>query len=721
MARSPRVSLTQLFVIITFGLALVVAALFFAFLEVSRAEIVQRSDALRDASARQIGDRVTQELAVGANTVDEIERALRLNTVTLDDPLEVEELLLAKLLDHPGLSDLTFIHATSLGFAADGAMRVAPEGRWQVSVYRAAADPESEVITRRTFLEDGRFVAARRARPRGEGLLRAPFEREADASDPAARAWFVAATARGSYGTAAWVDLHYSPFDAALPQQQRRVGVSLQRTVEDAPGHFAGAVRAGLLAQTIDTLASRGIADGEPGDPRHVVLCDAKGRLVARLAPEDPLEPVDDTVRAVPRRMPPEVAGALATPELGSVTATAPRSTHLEIGGQRFLVAFRALASSPGWVVGVIAPEDFYTRDLLALRNRFLLAYLAITSVVLVVGWYVLRQVHGALGRILGATSRMRRFDFRATPVDTPFRDIAEVIDELERAKTAMRALTKYVPIDLVRDLHDANRDPVLGGRLVEVSVLFTDIADFTGLAERLAPDALAQALGLYLEAMSAAILATKGIVDKFIGDAVMALWNVPTAQADHARRACSAVLACMRATGELFESPAWEGQAPLVTRYGLHQATVLVGHFGAPERLNYTALGDGVNVAARLESLCKQYRVTVLVSETIVAHARDAFAFRLVDKVAVKGKVEALRVYELLGTLDEAGPRRALAAKYEGALEAYFRRDFAGALAVAETLGDDGPGQVLAERCRRMIEHPPPAEWNGVFVAATK
>jgi len=146
---------------------------------------------------------------------------------------------------------------------------------------------------------------------------------------------------------------------------------------------------------------------------------------------------------------------------------------------------------------------------------------------------------------VLGATARMRRFDFRASPVEAPFRDIAQVMEELERAKTSMRALTKYVPIDLVRDLYETNREPVLGGRLMETSILFTDVADFTSLAERLAPDALAQAFGRYLEAMSDAILATNGIVDKFIGDAIMPFWTPPFSPGDqHAADACLAALA---------------------------------------------------------------------------------------------------------------------------------------------------------------------------------
>ncbi len=160
---------------------------------------------------------------------------------------------------------------------------------------------------------------------------------------------------------------------------------------------------------------------------------------------------------------------------------------------------------------------------------------------------------------------------------------------------------------------------------------------------------------------MTTAIRETDGTVDKFIGDAVMTFWNAPTPHPDHAKRACRAALGWAVAARELYDSAAWKPLPPLVTRFGIHTATVMVGHFGAPDRLSYTALGDGVNIASRLESLCKQYDLTNLVSEAVYEGAKDEFSFRLVDRVAVKGKHDAVRVYELLG------PIGAVDEKWEG------------------------------------------------------
>jgi adenylate cyclase len=291
----------------------------------------------------------------------------------------------------------------------------------------------------------------------------------------------------------------------------------------------------------------------------------------------------------------------------------------------------------------------------------------------------------------------------------------------LEQAKTALRALGKYVPVDLVRLLYKSGQEPVLGGRRHDVSVLFTDIRDFTAVAEQLAPEELAALLGRYLEVMTVAIHAESGIVDKYVGDGIMALWNAPTPCPDHARRACAAILRAASAGEALCRSEEWTGRPPLVTRFGLHRDTVLVGHFGAPDRMSYTVLGDGVNLASRLEGLNKEYGTTILASDAVRAEAEAAFDFRLVDVVAVKGKTRGVRIFELLGEKGAAEPRLSAARRYEEAFTRYQRRDFSGALGMLEGLPDDGPARTLAERCRLYLVEAPPPGWDGTYVATRK
>jgi adenylate cyclase len=698
-------TLTRLFVLTTLGLALVGGATAFAFFASSERTILARSTERREAVASRVETRTDAELGVAVMAVDDIDRAIRYDSVRTDDADAVEARLFSEVLDHATLSDIALTHAGPDGFA------------WQTSVFRKSPDETTDIWTRRIRREGDKLVAEIRRRPPGAGLLAVPFEREEGTpSDPTTHATYQVPLEPQNRGRLIWSDLSRSELDAARPPAQRRVVLSLQKAVEDGQGKPFGVIRAALLARTIDAIPRLGAEDVDPGGPAQVFLCDDQGRLLTRLHPDDPHELTSSADLRVPvSRASPEVAAALLHPGVGG---------PIEVSGARWLVTFRTIPHSQSWLVGIVVPEAYYTRDLRDLRDRFLLMTAALTVLALLAGATVLRTLRRSLSRVVDATARMRRYDLAASPTDAPLREVAEVMEGVERAKTAMRALGKYVPIDLVRELYSANREPELGGELVDLSLMFTDIEGFTSLSERLTPDALAVALGAYLEAMTAGVRSTDGTVDKFIGDAVMAFWNAPRRLPDHPLRACRAALACMKATRTLYASPAWKGLPPLFTRYGLHTARVMVGHFGAPERLAYTALGDGVNLAARLEPLCKQYGVAALASEAVVnavaaAHPADGGempAFRLVDKVAVKGKHVAVRVYELL----EEGRTEAVQI-YEEALTAYLARDFTRARDMLLALPDDPPSSVLGARCAAMLADPPPADWDGVYVATSK
>jgi adenylate cyclase len=706
-----RPSLIQLFVGATLVVIALAALASWGFAESLRRRIVERSEEQRNAEAQRIKQQLAAKIAEATKALDDVERGMRSGTLQPDDPVAVEARLYSELLDHPTVSDATLTYATSLGWYPSGKMRVAPDGRWQVSVFRASADPDSELVTRLISGKPGKFDIKVRWRPRGGEFLSAPLVPApggSDAPDPTENPTFEVIASEKSYGKTVPSDISWSELDDVLPQSERRAVLTIQKAVEQRPGHFAGVLRIGLFARTIDALPHAADTSG----PARIVLCDERGRLVARLDPSDRIDLFGDDLRIVPTRARPEIAAALTSPL---------RSGPFSAGGTDYLATFSRIEQSQDWYVGVIVPEGFYTRDLRSLLNTFLVGLCVMAVVVFVAGFFVLGRLRRSLDRVVDTTARMRRFDFAPSPADAPLRDVAEVMEGVERAKTSMRALGKYVPIDLVRQLYASNREPELGGEIVDLSMMFTDIEGFTTLAERLQPDALAKALGAYLAAMTRAVHSTGGTVDKFIGDAVMAFWNAPTGHADHPRRACRAVLACMRAERELYASPAWAGLPALFTRYGVHRARVMVGHFGAPDRLSYTALGDGVNLAARLEPLCKQYGLGVLASETIVEEARDEFAFRLIDKVAVKGKTEPVRVYELLGAVGTCDDAVAAGQVYEQALAAYFARDFARARAVLAAMADDPPSRVLVRRCDALIAAPPPGDWNGVYVAKSK
>jgi adenylate cyclase len=600
-------------------------------------------------------------------------------------------------------------------------------GAWQISVYRETPDPDSPILLRHTQPKGRTFVAETRAplSDKASADIKRARRTDSDVPDPTTHPTYATTIRPDLYGHAIWTDLSYSEIDAALPEAKRRVTVTVMEALEDAPGHLAGVVRVGLRIDRLTVLLEQ--IQNTASVPLRLLLCDDAGRLVSPVAPGDPLVEQEDTnLRYISANPPREIVESL---KQAAVTQVQRDGAHQAEGsfvdGQRdHLIGVRLVEDSQDWrVVVVLAADQIPALQERAVAERRLLTLgFLVMFLVLVGGVLALGIVQRGLGRIVRSTERMRRFDFAPSPARSSLRDVQAAIESLELAKTALRAMEKYVPTDLVRQLYQTGREPMLGGELATITMMFTDIEGFTTLSERLSANELARVLGRYLEVMTRTIHGRQGMIDKYIGDAVMAVWNTPSPCPDHPQKACQAALDCVAATEALFASPEWEGTPRLVTRFGLHTDEVMVGHFGAPDRMSFTCLGDGVNLASRLEGLNKQYGTTILVSEKVYAETRRAFAFRVLDVVAVKGKKQGVRVYELLGAADIAGPRLETARRYEQAFEAYLRRDFNGALAIAAALeATDAPSRTLAARCRHFIEHPPAAAWDGTWVATSK
>jgi len=640
--RAPRLTLWGSFVAALVLVAALLAALAVLVLDGSRRSILASAEKLREAAARSIALRVRAQLDGASTAASDLEREIHLGLLRPSDPPSIEAALFRQVVRNPSLAEATFIHAERVRFGTGGDAVLAPGGRWQVSVFRSSQEGDARIQTRR--LTKGRSEI--RQRPPDGRVGDGAFVQEGAAADPTAHLTFSAAASRGAAGRPIWTDLAWSQLDSDLPPEQRRVVVSVQKAVDDVAGKFAGVVRVALLASAID--AASWMSEGQD-DPHRFFVSDADGRLVTRLSPEDHRELVGDELRVSPARLPPAVALALRG-VLVDGSERALRTGALTVAGERWLATFHALEGSQEWFAGIVVPESAYTHELELLRRRLVAACCAIIALVLLGGLAALIALRRGLGRIHTSAARLRALEFAPASIDTPFRDVQDVLGSLEQAKTALRGLGKYAPLDLVRELYARNHEPALGGELRELSILFSDLEGFTSLSERLPPDELARALGLYLEAMTGAIRSCGGTIDKFIGDSVMALWNAPTRRPDHARLACQAILACREAAAALYRSAAWSGLPPLHTRFGVHRDVVMVGHFGSPERISYTALGDGVNLASRLEGLCKQYGVDAIVSQAVVDAAGPDFAFRRLDQVAVRGRREAVVVYELVG-----------------------------------------------------------------------
>jgi adenylate cyclase len=283
-------------------------------------------------------------------------------------------------------------------------------------------------------------------------------------------------------------------------------------------------------------------------------------------------------------------------------------------------------------------------------------------------------------------------------------------------------ALGRYTSPALVRTLTDHPEYLSLEwGETREMSVYFSDIAGFTTISENLAPEKLVALLNEYLTEMTDIVLAHEGVVDKYIGDAIMAFWGAPLPDAEHAARSVLAAID-MRQRCEALR-PEWErryGQTLLV-RAGINSGQAVVGNMGSRHKYNYTVMGDMVNLAARLEGANKAYGTFLMISESTRAAVGDAVDVRELDLLTVKGKEEPVRVYEVLDRAGRTGAELLEAvAHYEEGLRRYRARAFEGAVEAFERClslrGDDGPSTTYIERCRHFLANPPPESWDGVW-----
>ncbi len=288
------------------------------------------------------------------------------------------------------------------------------------------------------------------------------------------------------------------------------------------------------------------------------------------------------------------------------------------------------------------------------------------------------------------------------------------------REKARLRsAFSRYVPPGVVdRILADPSRVR-LGGERRELTVLFSDIRGFSRSAENLEPEVLSEYLNEFLTPMTNLVLDEGGMLDKYIGDALMAVYGAPLEAADHAARACRTALAMQGALGGLNAEFARRGLPEVQVGIGINSGPMSVGNMGSQARFDYTVLGDAVNLGARLEALTREYRVNVLVGETTASLASD-FAFRELDTVRVKGRAGVGRIHELCGPIGAARFAADDLALFAAALEHYRAGRWKEAEPDLRTFldhhPDDGPAQVLLERVAALRAHPPAAQWDGVF-----
>jgi class 3 adenylate cyclase len=287
-----------------------------------------------------------------------------------------------------------------------------------------------------------------------------------------------------------------------------------------------------------------------------------------------------------------------------------------------------------------------------------------------------------------------------------------------DREKRAVRrAFSYYLPELVIDRMLAQGAAPKLGGEDRDVSVLFSDLADFTALSEGLAPEEVVTLMNRYLNAMTEIIEAHGGFVDKYIGDAIVAVFGAPLSDPEHARHAVEAALACRDRLTDLQPELGLPPGRTLSARIGVNSGPVLIGNIGSQKRFNYTVMGDTVNLAARLEGVNKLYRSSILVSGITMEQCGTGMTFREIDRVRVLGRSSPVTLFEPLyrsGSGPLGDPERL--AIFAAALDVYRSGDFAKARMAFEGLATNDPvAAELAQRCRVLIDEPPSGGWDGV------
>jgi adenylate cyclase len=322
-------------------------------------------------------------------------------------------------------------------------------------------------------------------------------------------------------------------------------------------------------------------------------------------------------------------------------------------GSEPVFINIRALELGSGrpWFLTVMVPTDEVNGPIARATRDTLLVIAAFLAVGVIIAIWIANAITRPIRSMSRDLRRVGELRFSSLP---PARSFIHEMDTMARTLSAMKAglrsFALYVPVELVRATLNSGREVVPGGEMRVLTVLFTDVDGFTKIAETLPPERLSHDLGSYFCVLERAITGAGGLVDKFMGDGAMALFNAPTLLPDHAVRACEAALALQEELKVFNLERQSKGLPPFRTRIGLALGPALVGNIGTSRRLAYTAIGDVVNLSSHLEAMNKIYGTTILTDNRVQAEAHDRFEWKYVDCVEVAGREAPVELYELLG-----------------------------------------------------------------------
>jgi class 3 adenylate cyclase len=420
---------------------------------------------------------------------------------------------------------------------------------------------------------------------------------------------------------------------------------------------------------------------------------------------------------------------------------------ELSVGGEP-RVGYAFLFEPFQWLIVVTETEEAFFAGVTAIVRRTALITGIVFAVVALAIVFLAEVLTRPLGGVAGAMDRIIASGDLASRVDVVYDDeigrlahtfntMMDRLDESYRQikEYALNAVLakrdeqkirnifqKYVPRDVI-DTFFRNPESMLTGETRPVAILFSDVRSFTTISEGSRPDELVSALNRYFTILVDIIMNRHGVVDKYIGDAVMAFFGAPVVHENDCLDAVESAIDIVEALETFNEEQKRTGGPVFLTGLGINYGEVTVGNIGSERKMDYTVIGDTVNLASRLEGLTKYYRQGLIISSSVTDRVSDSVHCRLIDTVVVKGKTVGERIYTARRTL--ADSEKEAWKLHEQGMQRFLDRDFSGAAKlfrkVKRVLTDDPIAEMFLERCDRYEKDPPPADWNGAAVMNQK
>ena len=512
-----------------------------------------------------------------------------------------------------------------------------------------------------------------------------------------------------------WTDIFVS--DASL-----NPSIACSIPLFSATGELVGAMASSIgLNQLSEELA---ISSGSSGSSSMII--NQKGEIIAHPTEKNIYKNVNGTAKLI------------SINDLTDKTAAeAFRVRSQQAEKERFLFTFNNIEyialfkpvkneGFAGWDYLMITPIDNFIGGVKVTQRNILLICLIILILSIIIIVFIAKRISMPIHHLSEQADRITNFDLSTVDaVKSGIKEIQRLQDSITRMRKSLVSFAKFVPKTLVKKLLDKGIEVKIGGSKKQITIFFSDIANFTSISESYPAEKLIAHLSEYFEEMTEILNKNNSTVDKYIGDAIMAFWGAPQHDTNHSLHCCISALLCQRRLLDLNRKWIYEKKPQLLTRIGIHTGEAIVGNIGSSERMNYTILGDAVNLAARLEGTNKMYGTNIIVSDSTVKHLHDHAVVRPLDIVAVKGKEEGVPIYELVA-LKNADPlvlpsndQINFCDQFTKGFRYYLEKRWDEAITVFNdlqlTYGKDEPCAMYIERCEEFKKNPPPSNWDGI------